>query len=96
MIEQYLIALMANNGFRYAAAITYMFGTVAWRIFKRAASCILLLCAMIIFIHWYFAIPYEAIFSEIGSVIHTATEFIGKAWKLFIEFAGYARSCIAR
>lgn len=86
MFEEYLIALLTSRGFKYAATIAWMFGSTAWRIIKQAAFCIVMVCAVLIFIHWYFKIPYNSIFGEIKLMFDMGLQSIRTIWYLIIEF----------
>ena len=67
MLEQYLMTFLANNSFRYSAAIIALLGTTAWRVAKRLFGVILFLCAACIAVHCYFGMPYSQIFFQIRS-----------------------------
>lgn len=86
MFEEYLMAFLTSRGFKYAATFAWMFGSSAWRVFKKAAAFIILLCGVLICVHYFLGIPYSVIFGEIRLILAAAMRMFKAIWNLILEF----------
>ena len=95
MFEEYLMAFLTSRGFKYAAAFAWMFGSSAWRMLKKAATFIVLFCAVLICIHYFLGISYNVIFGEIRLLLAAAMHILKVIWSLILEFWNSLRANIS-